>query len=258
MIDQPIYHLRLVMRGCLARVTVNGFPVVAMNTRRPTSVGPPINAFLAGEGNVITIEALPAPGGPPNPLEVEIRGSVAAFADGDIVAPDAPAEIVLPIDLRRALVGKKPEFPMRALFVFDNPGPAFPALFRESEVIEDLDPLFDYAMHLRSLAAQSDVGGLVAELAPKMCDYAAAYYETEDSMLQQLRDFLTGRMFPGPMDVDFGRGDILPVPWCGGRIWELRCAPSEPLLRTQPDGEGARLEIPIYVALVNGGLKVVR
>ncbi len=179
---------------------------------------------------------------------------MAAFAAGDIVAPGEGGEIVAPIDLRLALAGQELKFPLRATFVFDNEGPRFPALFQGAEVIEDPEPLLDYAMHLHALAKRSSATALAAELRPKMRDYAAAYYEDETTLNGQLLDFLRDRMFPGPLDLAFGRTDILPVPWCGGRIWELRRLPHRAFFSTQ----GGDLEIPVYVARHEGALKVVR
>lgn len=260
MVNNPIFHLSLTLSACMARVSLNGFLLAAVEAKTPISVAPPINAFLVGKGNVLTIEAIPVltRTGMTSPLDIEVKGSIAAFQEGDIVAPDASGDIVLDIDLRRALAGQTPSVPLHLALEFDNEGPAFPELFLESEVIEDPEPLVDYAMRLVGLFAAADVSGLVREFAPKLRDYAKGYYETEASMRDEFVNFVQNTLLPGPMDLKIKKTDILPVSMCDGRIWELTRKPMRPLLTTMPNKDGGQFLIRVYVARVNGELKVVR
>lgn len=258
--DKPIFHLNLSLRACLARVTLNGFQLLAVDARAPISLAPPVNQLLVGKGNVLGIQALPTitRKGMSSPLDIDITGSVSAYKEGDIVAPDEVGDVVLSIDVQKALAGQVPAIPLQLTFEFDNEGPAFPELFREAEPIEDPEPLLAYATRLRDLFAASDVVGLVKEFAPKIRDFGQAYYETEARMRDDFVAFVQGKLLPGPMDLAFGATDILPVSMCEGRIWELMRKPKRPLLQTMPDKDGAQFQIPVYVAKVDGALRVVR
>ena len=258
--DNPIFHLSLTLNACLARVSLNGFQLAAVDARAPISVAPPINAFLVGKGNKLTVEAIPVitRSGMSSPLDIDINGAVAAFKAGDIVAPEGGGEVVLDINLKKALAGSVPSVPVRMSLEFDNDGPAFPGLFLESEVIEDPEPLIAYAMVLKGLFASQNMGGILEAFAPKLRDYGAGYYRTEASMNEEFAAFVQNSLFPGPMDLKFQKDEILPVSMCEGRIWELTRKPLRPLLSTMPDKDGGNFEIPVYVGLVDGGLRVVR
>lgn len=255
--EKPIFHLNLTLRACLARITLNGFQLLAADARAPISLAPPINQLLVGKGNVLEIQALPTitREGMSSPLDIDITGSVSAYQAGDIVAPDAGGEIVLPIDVRTALAGAVPSIPLLMKLEFDNEGPAFPELFREAEIIEDPEPLLAYATHLRDLFAAGDVAGLVKEFGPKIQDFGTAYYTR---MHDDFVAFVQNNLLPAPMDLAFKETDILPVSMCEGRIWELQRKPLRPLLQTMPDKDGGQFEIPVYVARVDGALRVVR
>lgn len=257
---KPIFHLNLTYHACMARVTLNGFHIAAVDARAAINLAPPINAFLVGKGNALSIEAVPVltRAGMSSPMDIEVAGSIAALEDGDIVAPEGGGEVVLDVSLRRSLGGQAPSIPMQAVYEFDNEGPAFPELFRASEVIEDPEPLLDYAMHLRDLFAAADVPGLVREFAPKLRDYAAAYYKTEAALRDEFVGFVQNTLLPGPMDLSFKKADVVPVSMCEGRIWELARAPKRPLLSTLPDKDGGQFQIPVYVGRVGGALRVVR
>jgi hypothetical protein len=260
MLAKPIFHLSLTFDACMARVTLNGFQLAAVDARAPINLAPPINAFLVGKGNALAIEAVPVltRTGMSSPMDIDVAGSISAFQEGDIVAPDGGGEVVLDVSLRRSLAGQVPSIPIQVAYAFDNEGPAFPELFRESEVIEDPEPLLDYAMRLRDLFAAADVAGLVREFAPKLRDYGAAYYETEAAMRDEFVGFVQNVLLPGPMDLTYKKADIVPVSMCEGRIWELARAPKRPLLSTLPDKDGGQFQIPVYVGRATGELRVVR
>jgi hypothetical protein len=260
MVAKPIFHLSLTFHACMARVTLNGFPMAAVDARAAINLAPPINAFLVGKGNALSIEALPVitKTGMSSPLDIDVVGSISAFQEGDIVAPEGGGDGVLEVNLRRSLAGQAPSIPIQMAYAFDNEGPAFPELFRESEVIEDPEPLQDYAVRLRDLFAAADVAGLVREFAPKLRDYGAAYYKTEAAMRDEFVGFVQNMLLPGPMDLTFKKADIVPVSACGGRLWELSRAPKRPLLSTLPDKDGGQFQIPVFVARVDGALRVVR
>lgn len=260
MTEKPIYHLSLTLRACLARVSLNGFQIAAVNAAIPVNVAPPINAFLVGEKNKFSIQALPAmtKEGLSSPMDIDIEGWVAAFQAGGVVAPEGGGDQVLDINLRRSLAGQVPAIPVLLEHEFDTEGPAFPALFRESEVIEDPEPLLAYALRLRALFAAGDVAGLAKEFEPKLRDYAAGYYKTEAELRDEFTTFVQGTLLPGPMDLKWKEADVSPISMCDGRIWELARKPTEPLLTTLPNQEGGRFQIRVYVAKVDGSLRVVR
>lgn len=257
---KKIYHLNVSFNACLARILVNGFQVAAVDARTPVNIAPPINAFLIGKGNKLAIEAVPVltKTGMSSPLDIDAKGYISAFQAGGIVAPEGGGDLVMEIDLKTMLGGAVPSIPVRVEAEFDTDGPAFPELFLECEKMEEPEPLIAYAMHLRSLFAAQDKAALVKEFAPKLRDYAAAYFMTDLAMQEQFLSFLQDMLFAGPMDLKFEAGDIVPTPMCEGRIWELARKPTRPLLSTIPDKEGGQYQTPVYVARVGDALRVVR
>jgi hypothetical protein len=232
---KPIFHLSLTFHACMARVTLNGLHIAAVDARAAINLAPPINVFLVGKGNALSIEAVPVitRTGMSSPMDIDVTGSISAFQAGDIVAPEGGGEVVLEVNLRRSLAGQAPSIPIQVAYAFDNEGPAFPEVFREAEVIDDPAPLLDYAMRLRDLFAAGDVAGLVNEFAPKLRDYAAAYYKTEAALRDEFVGFVQGTLLPGPMDLTFKKADVVPISMCEGRIWEIarRGAVSNPGVR---------------------------
>ncbi len=50
--------------------------------------------------------------------------------------------------------------------------------------------------------------------------------------------------------------EIKPVSYCGGKVWELTNSNGHPLIYVQQE-DGA-VSLPVYVANINGELRVVR
>jgi hypothetical protein len=98
---------------------------------------------------------------------------------------------------------------------------------------------------------------LLAEHEPKLRAWAASYAESHQALEASLHQELTEFLVEMP-DTAFGPDDIVPRPWCGGRIWELGRKGGVPLLQSAPGPDGERTHLAIFVAPRDGALRVVR
>jgi hypothetical protein len=129
----------------------------------------------------------------------------------------------------------------------------------DAEAFDDAAGVMEYALSLRDLLAAGDADGLDREFSPKLDDYAAAYGDSPADVHDGWTDFLRGELFNSEPLVEFEAKELILVPTCGGRLWEVRrIAGGEPLFLTREDDEGSNYAIPIYVGRVDGGFKVVR
>ena len=262
----PIHHLMVSVVSARAEVRLNGLPVGEVAARDkgiPVSFAPPVNPFLADRRNEVEVvldlskgfdrKLLPFTA---VRLEVELR----RFEKGGIVEPgggDLVTRYVLPPEVLRELAEGERTPPLTVSHRFANGGPDFSAELLDAAPFDDEEALRDYAMKLRGLAARRDVAGLAAEYAPKVRVWSVAYAEPEAAFAASLAEGVAEFVAAGP-DLAFTRDDVVPVPRCGGRIWELRRRRDLPLLRTLPGEDDERTELTAFVASRGGALKIVR
>jgi len=267
----PIYHLEITVGGCALLALLNGFPIVSRTSDGVAIEAPPVNLFLVGQGNTLVMEASPLPnsGAEPangsNDLSSNLSGDLAgvtlvakvkAYERGDIVAPES-GEVIAIYDLAAAPPAERRSLPLTATLAFDTEGPSFRALLLEGPVIESEDAVRDYALRLRDLMRSQSLPELKAEFAPKLKDYLVAYSLGDVDAPGAFAEYLAGEFFPARPVLDFERSDLGIKLWCGGRIAEVTLGDGE-LLATQSDAEGSRYVLPVYVATVDGHLRVVR
>jgi len=260
----PIYHLEVNVERCRADVRLNGFPILSLAAPPgvPATFAPPINPWLVGELNIldVTLSSVDEPGGPTSFSDARFSGSVRRFEKGDVVAPGEGtrvAELGIPSELIEEVREQGLELPQAFTHVFENDVIDFSDELSDAAPLDDPGALVDYALRLDELATRGDVGGLLAEHEPKVRAWVRAYDEPYDAFAQSLRDELAAFVAAGPKE-PLDRSDVELVSCCGGRIWELRRRDGEALLRTEPDSEGARMQLPIYAAMRDGRLRVVR
>jgi hypothetical protein len=257
----PIYHVHVEVRHARVRISVNGFPLMnlaAEDDRRVST--PPVNPFLVGS-NEVFVEVMPQA---EDDLEfesfgqVELCGDVRRFGKGSIVAPGA-GDVVATIAIPAELHGVDPIVPPVSFSVHFESGdaPSFAAELLDAEPERDRQAVLDYGMRLVGLVGEGDPARLLREMAPKIEAYAIGYDEPVLAFRNDLGDYLRNELYPAHPEVDLTRSELRAQRCCGGRIWEIT-REGQPLLRTAPDPEGARMEIPIFVARRDGRFRIVR
>lgn len=260
----PIYHLEADIQLCRVEIRLNDFPVysLAALTDTPATFAPPINPWLVGELNILDVTIFPVEraAGPSKLDDASLTGNVRRFEKGDIVYPGAGqvvTEFSIPDELREQAREEELELPLSFTHVFANEAIDFSAELSDAPPFDDRAALVDYAIHLRDLARAGNVGALLEEHDPKVRAWVAAYDEPYEAFAESLRAELAGFLAAGEL-TPFERGDVELASCCGGRIWELRQRGGAPLLRTAPDAEGGRAQLPIFAAPRDGRLRVVR
>ena len=193
-------------------------------------------------------------------FDARFAGNVRRFEKGDIVAPGSGSvitELAIPEELAQQVRQEELALPISFTHVFENEIVDFSDELGGGAVIDDASALVDYALRLDALSAAGDVAALLAEHDPKIHAWVRAYDEPYDAFAASLRDELGAFVAAGPKEPLDPR-DVELVSCCGGRIWEIRRRSGAPLLRTEPDAEGARMQLPIFAALRDGALRVVR
>lgn len=259
--ELAIYHLKLCWNKCDGFAFLNGFPIVAIDASWPIFYAPPINLFLIGKRNKLIIEARQ----PHKPLknrvapsEVSIIGSIAKMTPGTIVGPDDSGEQIISIDVQGDLRGESHQFPLRAIYEFDNDGPSFREVFlgdrsplSEAEIVE-------YGLHLLSLVRNGDVSKLIEEFEPKIRDYAAAYEQDFYHLQSKFTQFVEKIIQSNRFETGFGRLDIRVRGHGEGRFYELHRTNNHAFFETHKDASGGILRLPIYVKKVEGCIRIIR
>lgn len=257
----PIYHLSLQVRHCRARVGLNGFPLMNLWAGDdPRSFAPPINPFLVGSNEVL-VEVTPES---EDDLDfetygqVELHGDVRRYDKGDIVGPGA-GTLVATLEIPQELRDTEPVVaPVAFAVQFESPdAPSFAAEIVAAQPERDRQAVLDYGMRLLGIVGEGDPDRLVREMEPKIDAYAIAFDEPRLAFSNDLKDYLRGELYPAGPETEVPRGELRAQRCCGGRMWSITRG-SDPLLRTAPDAEGARLEIPVFVARRDGRFRVVR
>jgi hypothetical protein len=277
-------------------VTINGFPVRRLSMGRwwRDTLCPRVETGLIGDSNDLSVRIEPftnARGSQLHIGDVLLDVHARRMGQGPMLPPRSLARrnkqqvdslyrnwanALLPVwreyvERQNADLEANPDRPPWALdsmraYVRRNPlvismrftnryGPDFSGLFEEAPVIEgtpaDTARLTRYALHLRDLMAQRDTAALYEEFFVAFEDsyIASAPKPTPEGRRDHLASNREHIVLSGLTDeLNFDASDVGVRKWAGGRIWELNRGVGSPLLRN----------LPVYVAEVNGSLKVVR
>ncbi|MFO0761388.1 MAG: hypothetical protein U0359_33225 [Byssovorax sp.] len=261
--SQPIYHLRLWVRDCAVRIVVNDVEIESIAGRVPTYIAPPLNPWLAGRANILTLHLSP-PRRPPYPDRLgygaNVIGDVAIFGHGDQVGPTGAAEVVAVIDCRDVLLEHALEPSAKIDTIFSSKGTSFVDLLRASPVLSSKQAdVLDYSMRLRDLVAAGRMEALLDEFGPRIVDYARAYARSVDDVMTAFRSQLC-ELLASKLVLDFERSDVRLVEHCAGRLYRLRRWPDRPLFEgfVGDPREPVALGLEVIVADVGGMMKVVR
>lgn len=261
----PLYHLETKIERCTVHIKLNDITIVELTAGdTPEWFAPPLNPYLVGSGNVVTIDVFPAP--EMDLGRAEVTAIVRRYEKGDAVAPgNGPVVVELTVmpELAARIADAREnevelEIPQSFLYVFDNEGPAFGAELNDAAPIADEGALRDYAIQIRDLMSARNAAGLFDQMGPKVSAYALAFDDDPNRIAQGLMDVLTREYAPRGFETDFERDDVELIAHAGGRIWELRRPGRKPLIQTPPDAEESTYQVPAYVGLTADGLRIVR
>jgi hypothetical protein len=261
-------------------VLLNGFPTYSLEKGRFSRdhVDPPINTGLVGTGieYAFRVEPWTEPAGSTLRVgEVKLEGRVSA--NEEQIVPGSQIHTRAVDSAYRAWIERArakwrdyqsrtvrgaldsirawaEQNPMTVSTTFDNEaGPDYSHIFEEAPIIErtpaDSARLKDYALHLRDLMIQRDTSALVAEFEPLMRDAYRRGKREGESFAEFRSVFRKNLVLEDAEDeFDFSREDVRLKRWADGRVWQLRREEAEGLLR----------RIEVYVAEIDGELKVVR
>lgn len=277
--DGLLYNLELTMRGCKVIATLNNLPLVNSDAKAGASFGSPLNSKLIGKDNQLKIVALPTlleSGAISKAADVVLNGTIKVYGVNDISAPEN-GKIVRKFDFNEVIAERRQKLllekkaagldsaasaleitlPLELQITFDNEGPAFQNRFVQGPIIKDEKHLLDYAERLRDLLKSRAIDKLFNEFKPKFEDYNIAYHRGNLDRRPAFTEYLKEKFFPNGPLLNFDRDDICLKSWCSGRVWEIFIKPDRPFLMTAGMGDEV-YEMEIFVALVNGELKVIR
>ena len=240
-------------------VTLNGFPILNDSSRYGLSGGGPVNLHLVPTGNRLDIQFQP-----------QITADSLEYAtfdlaldsgnQGDIVGTDEVGDL-----LNVSLNGT--EGAQTVVETFDLPEAwrdqfTSGRLYEEAPVIGDAEQVKDYALRLFGMLEAGAYDAFAREAVPRMRAYRAAYptagLPEDDAALQDLfRNTLEQMMGGMRLNTDVHAENLAPIPWADGRVWEVRLTDGRPLI-TATDDEGGLASIPVFIARVDGDLRLVR
>lgn len=240
-------------------VTLNGFPVLEDSARYSLTGGQPVNWHLVPTGNRLEIQFEPLV--PPDSVEfADLRIDVHSGNQGDVVGTDYEGDLV-----SVSLEGK--DGPQTLVETFDLPeawrdGFTAGRLYAEVPVITDEEEVSGYALRLFGMAEAGEYEAFAREAELRIQSYRdahpAAGLPGDDAALQDLFRQIMEEMLSGmSLNTDVHKGTLAPRPWAGGRLWELRLVDGRPLI-SATDGEGGVSFLSVYVARVDGALRIVR
>lgn len=251
--EKQYYYLDISAKNCNVLGLLNGFPIYQLKAPSPVNFAMPINSVLIGRNNQLSIALTPASFDEElnlhdfDLMSMEAKGSIKIYREGEISAPENGQKI-----LEFNLVGKP------GTFTFDNNTIDFRRLFLEGPEIDEEQLIEEYALYLKSIFEQKDLVRIEEAFYPKLRAVAHSFFENFNGHVDDFRGFMKNIFLPLNPNLGFDQFDLKLVPWCDNRVWEIGLWNQKELLVTEPDEDGYEYGIKIFVAMVNGSLKVVR
>jgi hypothetical protein len=250
---KQFYYLDITANNCNVLGLLNGFPIYQLKAPSLVNFAMPINSALVGQNNQLSIALTPASFDQElnlaafDPMTMTAKGAIKIYGEGEISAPEN-GERIMEIDLKG----------VPGSFSFDNELVDFSWLFRGSPEIEEERIVEEYALYLRSIFEQKNTELIEKEFHPKLKAIAGSFFEDFDKSVEEFRGFMNDIFLPLEPNLSFDEFDLNLTPWCKDRIWEISIFPHRELLVSSPDEDGYEYAIKVFVALVDGEMKVVR
>ncbi|MDX1628712.1 MAG: hypothetical protein R3345_08430 [Fulvivirga sp.] len=241
--EQLFYYLKVSSANAEITCFVNGFPVYEIKDEGQIINQVPINMALIGEGNQLEIVVKPLGG------QAFVKGDIAPYGGGEIVSSDDTREGIIAFDFSS-------DQEVTKTFHFDNERFDFAETLVEPPVIAQEERLREYGEKIIALILDKNTDDLMKEMAPKIETAAMAYSVELDLMKQNLRQFFEDGLYSLDLKV-VNSENIIPEPYCDGRVWELTIEGGKKPLIYAEEEDGATF-MKVYVAEIDGILKVVR
>lgn len=120
------------------------------------------------------------------------------------------------------------------------------------------ETLIQYGNFLLDLFRQKNSRLFIQEMAPKIHHLSSSHGVSIGDISSQLQSLIVEMMQIG-LDEEPEKPtlEVKVRPWCNQRVYELYIEPDKELIRTI-ENDGGLMKMPVYIAAVNGGLKIVR
>lgn len=239
---QLFYYLKVNTTDVEVNCYINGFPVYDIKESGELTNQIPVNLALIGKGNELQIVATPIGEG------ASVSGAISPYAGGDIVSTDDDKEGVLDFELAVSE-------PITKTYTFDNERFDFSGQLVDVPEIDDVQALKAYGKQLLEWIKAKKTKALVEAMMPKIEATAQAFSVDQKIMTDNMKNVLNESIFKLPVQ-QVKEEDIQPTPYCNNRVWELKTKSGHPLIYAEE--EGGSMSMAIYVANIDGKLRVVR
>lgn len=247
----PREHIYIHYEGenCRLVAQCNGIPFADYTFGGRSILSLPLNQFLR-KNNTVTTILLPE------------------FADGlEAVSTDVPPKVTGSIryyDAARLSAGPETGQQLQAIDItgyaphktgFHNEHLDFSASILSWEPVA-AEAVEDFCLSLRNHFKAAEYNSIEAAFRPKMRDFAAAYFQPEESYTQGFQTFLRNEFIP--LGIEPVAPNLVLTPYLDKRLWQVRTVDGEALLLTRPDAEDFTYSIDVLVARQSNEFFVVR
>ena len=255
-------------QNCNVLITLNGFPLHQGILYKDINTPFIVNVYLISNQNTLSFELLPIEPIQNDlnlPSKVNIDVKLRSYEAGEIVTPEdgqvilltevAPGNLTLP----SSEVDVKLDFPLHSNidYHFNQSDFNYAQLLVGQPQIVSTTELERYGHYLLELFRQQNIAQLMHELAPKIHHLSTSHGIATATINSELRSLILEMMQLG-LDETLEYPLIVRArPWCNQRLFELYVEPDKELLSTKENEEGL-MKMPVFVAAVNGGVKIVR
>ncbi|MFA6549202.1 MAG: hypothetical protein WCT39_04650 [Candidatus Margulisiibacteriota bacterium] len=242
---KTIYQVMWNSSNVTGRILINGFEIGSV--QGPSATGTtPINIWMVGN-NQLQLELKKEPGADPAQFSV----NVSALEVSEIAMTNQVGNLVA-LELSDADFNRSPVIAItkdfKSTLDFSSHLLATPKVtITEKDVV-------DYAAKIYALFEKKDSNGLLKEFSVKLDDYSTAYYDK--TLPDQFKALLTNEYFKNKLVKVNPKNLQAKKTSPTSNLWHVYDGQKE-LIRVN-EKDGAVAEMPIFIGLVNGQLKVVR
>lgn len=241
MAQPDFYYLQVYNENARVECYLNGFPVYEIESGSAMSNSVPVQMYMVGEGNELEIEMTPI-----NDETPKARGKIIAYKKGEMVDTNSD---------RKGLVAFKLDGTANThkVLTFNNEKFNFGDVLMMSPTLSE-DKVLAYGKKLYNMVKDGKVDDFIGEMSAKISDFAEALGYPEDAIRNNLSSGLGASFFDTKLS-SAKKVTFSAVPYCNDRVWEL-LVDDHPFLYKEE--EGGYSSMKIYVAEVDGAMKIVR
>lgn len=242
--SQPaFYHLEAKGENTSFTCYFNGIPVLINKDQVDATASIPVQSFMIGTGNALKVEATTIEQDKPGTLSI----TIVPYNNGEYADTGEQKEGIAQLTFE---VGNKQ---IIKEISFDNEEHNFSYIFKDGEELDEAQ-VFEYAMAIYKLMENRDAEGFMDQMRYKIKDYSLMYGHSEMDMKNGLKQQLLTSFFKTKYP-KLVVNRISVKSYCDGRVWEL-LLDGEEFLKKKEDG--GSMQMPVYVAKIDGMLGIVR